>query len=426
MAQNELRFIDEARINVRAGAGGNGVINFRREKHVPLGGPDGGDGGEGGTVFLVVDGGLNTLLPFQRRHNFRAQNGRNGGGNNKTGRSGADLEIAVPPGTVAREPASGALLGDLTESGQRVQAARGGKGGRGNARFATSRNRAPRVAEKGEPGETRDLALELRLIADVGIVGVPNAGKSTFLAAVSAARPKIADYPFTTLAPNLGVADLGDYRTLVLADIPGVIEGAHAGVGLGAAFLRHVQRTRVLIHLLDGLSDQPLADYSQIQSELALFDSELATKPQVIALNKTDLPEVAARLPAIRAQFSERGQPLSAVSAIAGRGVRQLLQQAAELLAATPIVTSLEETPVYRPPNDAADFEITREPDGCLRISGERIERAAQMTYWEHDDAVLRFQRILEGLGVRSALQQQGVCEGDTVRIGQHELEWIE
>jgi len=426
MAQNELSFIDEASISVQGGSGGNGIVHFRREKHVPLGGPGGGDGGDGGSVFLVVDDGQNTLLSFQRQRNFRAQNGLNGGSNRKTGRSGADLEIAVPPGTIAREKVSGSLLGDLTERAQRLQVARGGRGGQGNARFATSRNRAPRVAVKGELGETRDLALELRLIADVGIVGVPNAGKSTFLAAVSAARPKIADYPFTTLAPNLGVADLGEYRTLVLADIPGLIEGAHMGVGLGSTFLRHVQRTRVLIHLLDGLSECLLADFSQIQSELALFDSELATKPQVLAVNKTDLPEVAARLPMIQAQFSERGHELRAVSAIAGWGVRRLLHQVSDLLEETPVATPHVEMPVYRPPTDSAEFEITREPDGCLRISGQRIERAAQMTYWEYDDAVLRFQRILDGIGVRSALQRKGVQAGDTVRIGEYELEWVE
>ena len=426
MVQNEHSFIDEASISVKAGSGGNGIVHFRREKHVPLGGADGGDGGRGGSVLLVADGGHNTLLPFQRQRNFRAEHGRNGGGNNKTGRSGADLKIAVPPGTIVRAKLSGALLGDLTEDGQYLQVAKGGNGGKGNARFSTSRNRAPRVAEKGELGQTCGLALELRLIADVGIVGVPNAGKSTFLAAVSAARPKIADYSFTTLVPNLGVADLSDHRTLVLADIPGLIEGAHAGVGLGASFLRHVQRTRVLIHLLDGLSEHPLADFSQTQSELALFDLHLAAKPQVVALNKTDLPEVAARIPELQAQFSERGHELRAISAIAGQGVRRLVHQAAELLAVTPVAALPEEMPVYRPSSDPTDFEITRASDGSLRISGDRIERAAQMTYWEYDDAVLRFQRILEGLGVRSALQQEGVRVGDIVRIGSHELEWIE
>lgn len=426
MAQNELRFVDEANIHVKAGSGGNGIVHFRREKHVPLGGPDGGDGGEGGSVFLVVDDGLNTLMQFRRRRNFQATNGRNGGTNNKTGRSGSHLEISVPPGTMAREKSSGVMLGDLTEDGQSLRVARGGIGGRGNARFSSSRNRAPRVAEKGDSGDRCELVLELRLIADVGIIGVPNAGKSTFLAAVSSARPKIADYPFTTLTPNLGVADLGDYRTLVLADIPGLIEGAHTGVGLGASFLRHVQRTRVLIHLLDGLSEQPMADLNQIQMELALFDSELAVKPQVVALNKIDLQEVAARLPILQTEFSKRGHQLRAVSAISGQGVRPLLQKAADLLDSTPVVHLPEEMPVYQPVTDHADFVISREPDGSLRISGERIERLAEMTYWEYDEAVLRFQRILDGIGVRSALQRHGVRDGDTVRIGKHELEWIE
>lgn len=426
MAKNGPRFIDEASINVQAGSGGNGIVHFRREKHIPLGGPNGGDGGGGGSVFLVVDDKQNTLLSFHRQRNFRAQNGVNGGSNRKTGASGADLEIAVPAGTIAREKVSGSILGDLTERAQRLQVARGGRGGHGNARFATSRNRAPRVALKGELGETRELALELRLIADVGIVGLPNAGKSTFLAAVSAARPKIADYPFTTVVPNLGVADIGEYRTLVLADIPGLIEGAHMGVGLGSTFLRHIQRTRVLIHLLDGLSEHPLADFSQIQSELALFDSDLATKPQVLAVNKIDLPEVAARLPMMKTLFAEHGHNLRSISAIAGQGVRRILYQASELLEETPVSILHDEMPVYRPPTDSADFEIMREPDGCLRISGERIERAAQMTYWQYDDSVLRFQRILDGTGVRSALQQKGVQEGDTVRIGEFELEWVE
>ncbi|MCH2540443.1 MAG: Obg family GTPase CgtA, partial [Anaerolineales bacterium] len=267
---------------------------------------------------------------------------------------------------------------------------------------------------------------ELRLIDDVGIVGVPNAGKSTFLAAVSAARPKIADYPFTTLAPNLGVSDLGDYRTLVLADIPGLIEGAHAGTGLGASFLRHVQRTRVLIHLLDGLSTNPLEDFKKIQSELALFDDELAVKPQVVAVNKIDLPEVASRVPALKDKFSRVGCDLYAVSAIAGQGTRFLLQQTAKMIDETPIIQLTDEMPVYRPESDSTDFEIRREEDGVLRVSGVRIERAAQMTYWEYDDAVLRFQRILESLGIRAALHRQGIREGDVVRIGTHELEWIE
>src|SRR5512135_1129302 len=290
-------FFDTAQIQVTAGDGGNGAVAFRREKYVPFGGPSGGDGGHGGSVILVVDPRLSTLSAFQHKTKFAARRGDNGRNKDQTGHSGADLRIPIPPGTVVRDADTGLLVADLTAPGAEVRVARGGRGGRGNARFATSTNQAPRMAENGEPGESRTLMLELKLIADVGIVGLPNAGKSTLLASVSAARPKIADYPFTTLEPYLGVATLDDETTLVLADIPGLIEGASRGAGLGHEFLRHIQRTRVLIHLLDGESADPVADYSQINSELALFDPRLAEKPQIVALNKIDQPAVQDRLP---------------------------------------------------------------------------------------------------------------------------------
>ena len=426
MSRKEINFVDEARIRLRAGDGGNGIIHFRREKHVPLGGPDGGDGGHGGSIVLVVDQDLNTLLRYQRMRNYKAQSGGHGGGNNKTGRSGRDLEIFVPPGTIACDADTGIVLGDLTNPGHRLQVAVGGPGGRGNARFRTSSNRAPRIADKGSIGQIVDLSLELRLIADVGIVGVPNAGKSTLLSSVTAAKPKIDNYPFTTLNPNLGVADLGDYRTLVLADIPGLIEGAHAGVGLGAAFLRHIQRTRVIIHLLDGMSEDPLYDFNQIMSELALYDSELVAKPQIVALNKIDLPEVSEKLPLLESSMADLGYELQGVSAIAHIGIKDLLQKAALLSKTYKEVPMEEEEPVYRTEVDPSSFEITREMDGNLRITGERIERAAQSTYWEYDDAVLRFQNIIDKLGIRTALEENGVRPGDKVRIGPHELEWVE
>ncbi len=426
MSRKEINFVDEARIRLRAGDGGNGIIHFRREKHVPLGGPDGGDGGHGGSIVLVVDQDLNTLLRYQRMRDYKAQSGGHGGGNNKTGRSGRDLEIFVPPGTIACDADTGIVLGDLTNPGHRLQVAVGGPGGRGNSRFRTSSNRAPRIAEKGSIGQIVDLSLELRLIADVGIVGVPNAGKSTLLSSVTAAKPKIDNYPFTTLNPNLGVADLGDYRTLVLADIPGLIEGAHAGVGLGAAFLRHIQRTRVIIHLLDGMSEDPLYDFNQIMSELALYDSELIAKPQIVALNKIDLPEVSEKLPLLESSMADLGYELQGVSAIAHIGIKDLLQKAALLSKTYKEVPIEEEEPVYRTEVDPSSFEITREIDGNLRITGERIERAAQSTYWEYDDAVLRFQNIIDKLGIRTALEENGVRPGDKVRIGPHELEWVE
>ncbi|HEY42457.1 MAG TPA: GTPase ObgE [Anaerolineae bacterium] len=420
-------FFDEARIFVSSGRGGNGVVHFRREKYVPLGGPDGGNGGKGGDVILEVAPTLNTLSAFRRRRRFHAADGGHGGGNNKSGRNGTDEIIHVPPGTVVRDENSGELLGDLVQPAQRLVVCNGGRGGRGNARFATSRNQAPRVAEKGEPCQERWLLLELRLIADIGIVGVPNAGKSTLLAAVTNARPKIADYPFTTLQPNLGVAELDNEVTLVLADIPGLIEGAHAGEGLGFAFLRHIQRTRVLIHLIDGSSVDPLADFSQVNTELALFDKRLTEKPVLVAVNKLDLPDVKTRWPDLEAQFSQRGYDPLPISALAREGLRKLLYKAHEALQkAESHEVMQEELPVYRSEPDPTEFEVSQETDGGWRVSGVAIERAAHMTYWEYDEAVRRFQRLLERMGVEDALRQAGAKSGDTVRIGEYELEWLD
>jgi GTP-binding protein len=417
-------FLDEAKIRVLAGHGGNGMMHFHREKYVPRGGPDGGDGGRGGSVYLEVDRKLNTLFRFRSTRTFHAEDGANGGTGNKTGKSGADMVIPVPPGTMVHELPEGRLLGDLVEDGQRMRVARGGRGGRGNPHFASASNQTPHVAEKGEPGEARDLHLELKLIADIGLVGAPNAGKSTFLAAVTAAKPKIAPYPFTTTEPNLGVAPLDGYRTIVLADIPGLIEGAHAGIGLGFAFLRHIQRTRVLIHLLDGAGSDPLADFSQINAELALFDPDLAHKPQVVAVNKMDLPAAQERWGALQEELKTRGFESFAVSALTRRGTREVLYRAARLLEEMPPAAPAAEPPVYRAAEDPSAFSIEREADGGWRVCGKRIERAAEMTYWELDEAVARFQRILELIGIYRALQEAGVRQGDAVRIGRHELEW--
>lgn len=343
-----------------------------------------------------------------------------------TGRSAEDLVIPVPPGTVVYDELTGELLGDLTEPDQSLTVCKGGRGGRGNPHFATSRNQAPTIGEKGEPAEERSLRLELKLIADVGLVGVPNAGKSSFLAAVTNARPKIADYPFTTIEPNLGVAVLDMDTTLVLADIPGLIEGAHQGIGLGDAFLRHIQRTRVLIHLLDGMSEDPLADYSQINSELALFDPELSRKPVIVALNKIDLPEVQERWPAIKQQLTNHGvkEPV-AISALARTGLEPILWECAELLKTAPEPVVVKDIPVYRPAEDPQAFTITRTDDGGYKVSGVAIERAAKMTYWEFEGSVRRFQKLIEALGVEERLRQMGIQNGDTVYIGDdHELEW--
>ncbi len=399
------------------------MVHFRREKYVPRGGPDGGDGGHGGDVVLRVNPRLSTLAAFRQKRHFRAENGGNGGISNRTGKSADALVIEVPAGTVVYDDATNQVLGDLTEPGQELVVCRGGRGGRGNVHFATSRRQVPRLAERGEPGEERWLRLELKLIADVGIVGVPNAGKSTFLSVVTNARPKIANYPFTTLEPNLGVAELDEENTLVLADIPGLIEGAHTGAGLGDQFLRHIQRTRVLIHLLDGMAEDPLLDFQQINAELSLFDPALGEKPQVVVLNKMDLSDVQARWPQVEAALQARGVTPLAISAVAGKGVREVLYRAAELLRTLPEESEQVAMPVYRAEEDPRNFEIKREGE-AWRIYGAAIERAAAMTYWEYPQAVRRFQRILETLGVDAALREAGVQEGDTVLIGTFELTW--
>jgi GTP-binding protein len=342
-----------------------------------------------------------------------------------TGRNGKDLIIYVPPGTVLFDADTNELIGDLTAPGQKLTVLKGGRGGRGNQHFATSRNQVPHTAEKGEPNQEKHLKLELKLIADIGLIGVPNAGKSTLLSVLTNARPKIAQYPFTTLEPNLGVAEIDVNTTVVLADIPGLIEGASQGAGLGHDFLRHVQRTRVLIHLLDGLSEDPVADYSQINSELALFDPNLARKPQIVALNKIDQPDVQERLGQLEKKFKKLGVDFMTVSALARTNTRELLLKAYQKLEETPGVEEAElPLPVYKPKEDPREFQVTREGTNEWRISGAAIERAAAMTYWQHDGSVRRFQKIMATLGVEDALRKAGVHEGDTVAIGEFELEW--
>ena len=420
-------FVDEVTIYVRSGKGGDGMMHFHREKYVPRGGPDGGDGGRGGDVFLEVKPTLNTLGSFRHTSRFIAQDGGKGGPDNMSGRGGKDLIIPVPPGTLVYNEDGGELMGDLVAPGQRLLVAKGGRGGRGNQHYATPSRQAPRIAERGEPAEEKNLHLELKLIADVGIVGMPNAGKSSLLAAVTHATPKIADYPFTTLEPNLGVAELDDDTSLILADIPGLVEGAHLGVGLGDTFLRHIQRTRVLIHLLDGMSDDPLADFSQINSELALFDPHLGEKPQIVAFNKIDMPEAQARWPKVRAELEKRGYQTAAISALTHEELTPLLWKTVELLKSVPEPEPLaQEIPVYRPEADPKAFTIERTPDGGYRVRGEAIERAAAMTYWGEQATLMRFQRLLETLGIDSALRKAGIQEGDTVYIGENELEWTD
>jgi GTP-binding protein len=418
-------FIDQAIIKVISGKGGDGAIHFRREKYVPRGGPDGGDGGKGGNVILKVLPTLNTLSAFRHQETFRAGTGRNGAKQNMTGRNGEDEIIPVAPGTIVYDDVTGLVLGDLIEPGQQLIVAQGGRGGRGNSRFASSVNQTPRTAEKGEPAQEKRLRLELKLIADIGIVGVPNAGKSTLLSAVSNARPKIAAYPFTTVEPNLGVATLDEDTSLVLADIPGLIEGAHLGIGLGHDFLRHIQRTRVLIHLVDGLAENPFLDYVQINTELTLFDENLGNKPQIVAINKNDLEDVQQRMPKIKKDFQRINVDVVPISAVSGMNVRKLLYETAMLLSETPIMKEPQEIAVYRVQTDPNAFSILKINDGW-RVKGDAIERAAAMTYWSEFQSIRRFQRILETLGIDKALREAGIVEGDTVHIADFELEWQE
>jgi GTP-binding protein len=417
-------FFDEAKIHVQAGKGGDGCVAFRREKFVPFGGPSGGHGGTGGSVYLKADRNLNTLIHFKKRVHFKATRGGHGSGKDQHGKSGEDRVVPVPPGTMVFDAETDMLLADLVRDDEQVLVARGGRGGRGNSAFATSTNQAPRLAEHGEPGQERWLRLELKLIADVGVVGMPNAGKSTLLSVVSAARPKIAAYPFTTLEPNLGVVTVDGYESFVMADVPGLIEGASDGAGLGHQFLRHVERTRLLIHLLDGAGTDPLADYEAINRELEQFSERLAAKPQIAVLNKMDLPDAQAWWPLVQESMRDRGVEVHAISAVSREGVRELMQRTLALLRTLPPSEPVAEAPaVFRPAEREEAFTIERDLDDW-RVRGVQIERIAAMTPFVLPEAAARFQRQLRAMGVVEALERAGVQPGDMVHIGEHELEW--
>jgi len=416
-------FFDHATITVRAGKGGDGCVSFRREKYIPFGGPNGGHGGDGGEVYLRVNAQLNTLVSFSRKRHFSAEDGKPGLGKSMHGASAPALYIDVPAGTVVRERPSGRLLGDLTDPGQTLLVARGGRGGRGNEAFKSSTRQTPRFAEKGAPGETCDLTLELKVIADVGLLGKPNAGKSTLLASVSAARPKIADYPFTTLEPNLGVVWLNEHE-FVVADIPGLIEGAADGAGLGHQFLRHVERTRLLVHLLDGASPDPVADYHAINNELSRYSARLAAKPQIVVINKIDLPEARSRVAEIGAAL---GLPqVLAISGATHEHVQELLWTVVQRLQELPPEPEPDEVPVLRPLDEREDtsYAVNKLDEGLYRLSGQEIERIAAMTNWDSDESLERLWRIMVARGIASALAEAGVSLGDTVLIGDYELEW--
>ncbi len=421
-------FLDRVKIWVRAGDGGDGAATFRREAHVPLGGPDGGDGGRGGSVYLRVDAGETMLRDFQHRHHFKAEPGGRGTGSRRHGKAGTDLTLTVPPGTSVFDDATGALVADLVARDQTILVARAGRGGLGNVHFKTSTHQAPRHAQKGEPGEERWVRLELRLIADVGLVGLPNAGKSTLLAAMTAAHPKIADYPFTTLEPNLGVMDLGedDERRPTIADVPGLIEGASGGAGLGHAFLRHVERTRILVHVVDGSSRDPEWGYGVIRDELFAHDPALLDKPMIVAFNKLDMPAAADAWPAFRKAREHEQTAVVAISAATGLGIAALRSLIANTLpSADELATRPEPAGIVVHRFDSAGdaFQVLRE-DGAYRVIGRRIERMAAQTNFETDESAQRFQRDLSRLGIDEELRRAGVMPGDSVRIGSVELEW--
>ncbi len=428
-------FYDRAKIYVKGGDGGNGAVSFRREKYVPFGGPDGGDGGRGGHVYLRVDPHLNTLISFKYKQHFRADLGIGGQGSNRTGAQGSDMYVDVPPGTVVHDDETGEVIADLTEPGEAVIIVRGGDGGLGNQHFATATRQAPRLAEKGEPGQEMWIRLELKVIADVGLVGLPNAGKSTLLSSSSAARPKVADYPFTTLEPNLGVVEIGrpGSPTFVMADIPGLIEGAADGVGLGHEFLRHVERTRLLIHMLDGSGGlegrDPLEDFRTINEELAAYSPELGSKPQIVAINKMDLSETRENLPALTEALTAEGHEVHAISAATGEGVSDLMKRTLELLREIPEVKPAvpQERRVYTMDSAREDYwEVVRLSRHHFEVRGPKIERMTRMTDFKNEEAADRFQRILEASGISAKLEEIGINAGDTVHVAGEELVWDE
>ncbi len=414
-------FVDAARVRVRAGHGGAGAASFRREPFVPRGGPDGGDGGRGGSVVLFATPEAASLVRYATRREWHAEPGRAGAGGRKSGRAGADLRLPVPVGTVVTDDDSGAVLADLESAGAEAVVAAGGIGGRGYVHFRSSVNQAPQLAEPGLPGEERSLRLELKLIADVGLVGPPNAGKSSLLRAVSAATPRVADYPFTTLDPQLGVAELADGRRLVVADIPGLIEGAASGAGLGHRFLRHVERTRVLVYVVDGSDPDPWATLATVRREVAEYAGELAERPSLVVVNKLDLPEVRE----LRARTDRPGLRWS--SALTGEGVAELLEAAGEVIAAAPRPPAVPTTPPtqrLRARREAPEPPVVERRPWGFQVSGAAVERLVERTSFDADAALQRFQVALDRLGVSAALEEAGAQPGDTVRIGAMEFEY--
>lgn len=427
-----MAFVDQVKIFVKAGKGGDGAVSFRHEKYINMGGPFGGDGGHGGSVVMEVDEGLRTLMDFRYKRHFKATPGGNGATKGMTGKSADDLIIKVPQGTTITDAETGRVIGDLTEQGQRLVVAQGGRGGRGNMRFASSTNPAPEIAENGEPGEELDIALELKVLADVGLVGFPSVGKSTLLSVVTAAKPKVAAYHFTTLVPNLGMVRLEDGRDFVMADLPGLIEGASQGVGLGIQFLRHVERTRVILHMIDmsGIDpeEDPYENYVKINNELAEYDPALLERPQIIVPTKMDMPDAEETLAEFKKKLAAdpdvpEDVEIMPISSLTGQGLEPLMQRTADLLDETPafIPKGMEpdenETALYEFTEDRTPFEIDRDEDGTWILYGDEIERLFKRTNTNYTESMMRFARQLRFMGVDEALRDAGARGGDTVQI---------
>src|SRR5665648_515176 len=424
-----FKFYDQAKIYVKGGDGGAGAVAFRREKYVPEGGPSGGDGGRGGNIIFMGDEGLRTLVDFRYQRHYKGARGDHGAAKNCSGRSGEDIILRIPVGTVVLDDGTGESIADITEHGQRVVVAGGGRGGRGNARFMSNTNKAPTLAENGEPGVETWLRLELKLLADVGLVGFPNVGKSTIISQVSGSKPKIADYHFTTLIPNLGVVELEDGQSFVMADIPGLIEGAHTGAGLGHEFLRHTERTRLILHVLDisGSEERdPLEDLRLIQEELRLYSADLALRPVVIVANKMDIPGAEDQLERLKEAVGDSCE-IFPVSAANGEGLKVLMYRIADVLPDTPIPEIVKQPADHLVTKAKSEkrFEIVKEED-VFRVLGKEVERHVKMTFFEREANVYRFQNILKAMGIDAALREAGIQEGDKVEIAGERFSWVQ
>jgi GTP-binding protein len=416
-------FVDRVKIEVRAGKGGNGAVSFRREKFIPKGGPNGGDGGKGGDIIVEADDKIGTLIDLYNHPHQRAKNGESGQGSNKTGKNGEDLIIKVPLGTVVEDMNSSTTSGDLIKNGQRVTVVRGGRGGLGNYRFKSSVRRSPRFAQKGEPGEEKKLCLSLKIIADVGLVGYPNTGKSTLLSRISAAKPKIADYPFTTLSPILGVVSVDETKSFMAADIPGLIEGAHQGTGLGDKFLKHIERTKLILHVIDGSTikkEDPLYSFRAINKELNNFSEKLIKKPQLIAINKCDLPSFKENIDCLKDAFRKEGFKIFTISALTGVGLKTLIYAVSSFL--DELKLKEKETIIEVLPKKEAvykftpQFEINKKGD-IYEVTGAEIERIVAMTNFDNEEAIDYFQKIIKKIGLEKALIKKGIKEGEQVKI---------